>query len=109
MFNRAAGAFLVFIGMVGFLTVADDLRHVGEFVGAASILLSGLILLAGSLKLRLVKCVPVRWMALGILSGIILGAGLDNMVLGVGIGLTVGTGVGFLVLRRQQSEKREPS
>ena len=95
-FNRVAGSVLVLAGIFGFLTVADDLRHLGEFVGVASILFSGITLLAGSFHHQLFRFLPSRWIALGILSGIILGAGLGNMFLGVAIGFTAGTAFGFV-------------
>ena len=93
--DRIAGVLLVLVGIVGFVTVADDLRHVGEFIGVASLLLSGVILLVGGFTCRPLKFFWPRWMALGTLSGMVVGAGLDNMVLGVAIGFTAGTLVGF--------------
>lgn len=45
---RVLGIVLVLAGIIGFLTVADDLRHKGELLGAGSILLSGLVLLVVS-------------------------------------------------------------
>jgi hypothetical protein len=42
---RITGLALVGIAVIGFLTVADDLRHIGELVGVGSIMLSGLVLL----------------------------------------------------------------
>ena len=104
--NRIAGFFLVLVGIIGFLTVADDLRHVGEFIGVVSILFSGLMLLSGSFEHRLTRFLPVRWIALGVLSGIILGAGLDKMFIGVAIGLITGTLVGFALTRKHRSEKK---
>jgi len=45
---RVFGIILILAGIIGFLTVADDLRHKGELLGVGSILVSGLILLAVS-------------------------------------------------------------
>jgi hypothetical protein len=50
--SRVLGIVLVIIGALGFLTVADDLRHVGEFIGVAIIFVSGVLLLAASFKRR---------------------------------------------------------
>jgi hypothetical protein len=104
--NRILGITLVLIGIIGFFTVADDLRHVGEFIGVASITFSGVVLLVGDFEHRLVKVLPVRWMALGTLLGIVLGAGLDNMFLGVPIGFTVGSIVGFALSRKHRFAQR---
>lgn len=47
---RVAGVILVVAGVVGFLTVADDLRHKGELLGVGSILICGLVLLVASFR-----------------------------------------------------------
>jgi len=39
---------MVAVAVVGFMTVADDLRHKGELIGVGTILLVGLLLLAAS-------------------------------------------------------------
>lgn len=50
---RAIGFFLLAVCVAGFLTVADDLRHVGEIIGVGSIGAAGLILFVwGELALR---------------------------------------------------------
>jgi len=41
---RVTGVVLVAVAIVGFLTVADDLRHIGELIGVGSILVAGLLL-----------------------------------------------------------------
>jgi hypothetical protein len=94
-FNRVAGALLCVAGIGGYFTVADDLRHVGEFVGVTGILVSGLILLAASTDHRALKTLPLRWTALGILCGLPIGGFLDNMFLGVAIGAVSGALAGF--------------
>jgi len=43
---RVFGIMLVLAGVIGFLTVADDLSHKGELIGVASILIAGLIILS---------------------------------------------------------------
>jgi len=45
---RVLGIILILAGIIGFLTVADDLRHKGELLGVGSILMGGLVLLAVS-------------------------------------------------------------
>src|SRR5690349_2791987 len=49
---RWLGVFLAGVGVFGYLTVADDLRHVGEFVGVTIIFATGLILLFVSWLIR---------------------------------------------------------
>jgi len=49
---RVLGIILILIGIMGFLTVADDLRHKGELFGVGSTLIIGLVLLAASFRPR---------------------------------------------------------
>jgi hypothetical protein len=107
--DRIAGAILVIMGLLGFLTVADDLRHVGEIVGASGIVLAGCLLLAASLKPIAIPSRIARSGAIGIFGGMVIGAGLDNMVVGVGIGLSAGIVAGLLLERRTtHSKDRSP-
>ena len=41
---RFAGIFLIAVAGIGFLTVADDLRHVGELVGVSAVGFVGVVL-----------------------------------------------------------------
>jgi hypothetical protein len=93
--DRVIGFALLTIGLVGFLTVADDLRHVGEFIGVSAITVAGLIFLAASLDHKITRRLPLRWIALGTLAGIVIGAALDNMLLGEGIGIASATFLGI--------------
>jgi hypothetical protein len=45
---RWLGVLLTVLGVLGYITVADDLRHVGEFLGVTMVLGAGLILLFAS-------------------------------------------------------------
>jgi hypothetical protein len=49
---RVFGIILIFAGIIGFLTVADDLRHKGELLGTGLILSIGLVFLALSFRLK---------------------------------------------------------
>ena len=49
---RFIGVALIIISVIGFLTVADDLRHKGELLAVGSILLLGLLSLLVSLIRR---------------------------------------------------------
>jgi hypothetical protein len=41
---RAIGVLLILLCGLGYLTVADDLRHVGELVGVSTIGVAGILL-----------------------------------------------------------------
>ena len=47
---RTVGILLVLLSIVGFLTVADDLRHKGELLQVSSVLAAGLALVALSFR-----------------------------------------------------------
>lgn len=49
---RWIGIALVFLGILGFFTVADDLRHTGELYGVGAVILAGIILTAWSWRKR---------------------------------------------------------
>lgn len=49
---RWVGIALILIGVIGFLTVADDLRHKGELIGVGSILVAGLLVFSVSFLRR---------------------------------------------------------
>jgi hypothetical protein len=103
--NRIAGIVLISIGLLGFLTVADDLRHVGEVVGVSSIVLAGAILLSSGLKINSISPTIARSSAIGVFPGMVLGAGLDHMLIGVALGLSAGIVVGVLMDRRRRSTR----
>lgn len=44
------GSLLVLTGLIGFTTIADDLRHVGELLAVATILVTGIVLIAISIR-----------------------------------------------------------
>jgi hypothetical protein len=90
-FYKIAGAVLIFFAIIGFFTVADDLRHTGELIGVSSILLVGIILLITGLNLKVFRRIALQWLALCILLSIPFGGVyLDNMPLGIGIGIIIG-------------------
>jgi len=43
--HKVLGSALVVLASLGFLTVADDLRHTGELLGVSSVLVAGVALL----------------------------------------------------------------
>jgi drug/metabolite transporter (DMT)-like permease len=48
--SRFLGVALILLGVIGFLTVADDLRHTGELLGVSAVLVSGVVLAAISVR-----------------------------------------------------------
>lgn len=98
--NRIAGILIVGIGILGFLTVADDLRHTGEIVGVASFVLAGGILLISTAPRVHMTTGAARSCGIGILLGVILGAVLDTMVIGVAVGLCAGIVAGVVMTRK---------
>lgn len=97
--NRVTGLLLMLIGALGFLTVADDLRHTGEILGVSAILAAGAVLLLGGLRFPRLPSAAARFLAGGILAGIPLGAALDLMLPGVVAGAAVGTVIALLAGR----------
>lgn len=103
---RIAGALLAVIGAAGFLTVADDLHHVGEVLGVGSIFFIGILLLvAGSPKSRSGR-LAVWSLAGAVGAGAVAGAAIDNMPAGVGGGFIIGLLVAAVAGRRRNPERR---
>jgi hypothetical protein len=101
----AIGSLLVVIALVGFLTVADDLRHSGEFFVVSGILLSGLAFLAWALLPRPHRYLDLRWIGAGVAAGLLPGTVLDRAALGLGVGLVLGLAVAILFRRRVSSHR----
>jgi hypothetical protein len=105
---RIIGIFLIIIAAVGYLTVADDLRHTGEFIGVSSILLSGIILLFVDSKLAISRRLSLQWIAIFILLSIPFGGViLDNMPLGTGIGIVIGILFAFIFGKKRKHETKK--
>lgn len=92
---NVTGGILVGCALVGYLTVADELRHIGEFFAVSGILVSGLSLLAYARYPGLATHLSLNWLPAGVGLGMLAGAVVDREVMGVCIGL-----VGGLVLAR---------
>ncbi len=43
---RIAGFIIIGIAAIGFMTVADEFRHMGELIGVSGVLISGIFLVA---------------------------------------------------------------
>ena len=91
----ALGVCMVALSLVGYLTVADDLRHVGEFAGVSALLLAGVALVGDAYRV-LARVLALRWVAAGVLLGSTLGTSIDATAAGLGLGLTAGVAVALL-------------
>jgi hypothetical protein len=99
---KISGIILIIFAVIGYLTVADDFRHTGEFIGVSSILLSGIILLFIDSKLAISGRLSLQWIAIFILLSIPFGGVLlDNMPLGIGIGIVTGILFAFIFGKRK--------
>ena len=103
---RLIGAVLVTCGILGYFTVADELRHTGEFIGVTGILLTGIILLMVDSRMKIMGKFAIQWIAFGLLAGIPIGGiVLDNMFLGIGLGIAAGIILAFMMGKKKASEK----
>jgi hypothetical protein len=101
---RVVGTILVISGIAGYFTVADELHHLGEFIGVSTVLLAGIVFLTAGSKAKVASRFAIQWIAYGLLAGIPFGGiVLDNMLIGVGIGLCTGTALAFLLGKRQSA------
>ena len=85
----AVGILMVGLSLAGYATVADDFRHVGEFVGVSSLLLAGLALIGDAFHV-MAKWLVLRWVAVGMLVGAGAGTAMDATLAGFGAGLAAG-------------------
>ena len=104
-FFRVAGFLLLLIALLGYATVADDLRHVGEFMGVTAILISGLAFLAAGYSLRLPGKLAMQWVAIGVGIGAAVGAATDEMASGVAGGVALGLTLAYLLRKKSNQEK----
>jgi uncharacterized membrane protein (UPF0136 family) len=104
---RASGSLIVSLGIVGFLTVADDLRHLGEVLGVGSVFLIGALLVgAGQTRSEFARN-AMCGIACGLAVGGIVGVAIDNMPVSLGSGLAIGAAVAFGRDYRKRSSRRE--
>ena len=95
------GAVLVIAGGIGFVTVADDLRHGGEFVGVGTVLLVGVVLMLAAGVRSFSARRALLWLAGILAAGAAAGAATDRIGVGAGIGLFLGIFVALGVSRRE--------
>ena len=100
-FFRVAGFTLIVIALLGYATVADDLRHTGEFAGVTAILIAGLAFLAAGYLHRLSGKLAMQWVAVGVGIGAAVGAATDEMESGVAAGVALGFVLAHLLRSRK--------
>jgi len=98
--SKLVGGSLTAIALVGYLTVADELRHLGEFFAVSGIFLSGTALLIAGFFPRTSQVFALPWFALGIGIGMVAGLVIDQAVAGVCSGATIGLFMAYLFRRR---------
>jgi hypothetical protein len=94
------GIVMVGLSLVGYATVADELRHLGEFAGVSALLIAGLALIGDAYGV-MARWFALRWVALGILLGAIAGTAIDATVAGFGVGLVAGIAMAQLRARHR--------
>jgi hypothetical protein len=87
---KFAGAALVAVAVAGFLTVADDWRHAGEFAAVAAVFVAGLAWFAAGRFPHWRAHVALAWLPVGLGIGLLAGAALDRMAFGAATGLVLG-------------------
>lgn len=87
---RIAGSILLVGAAVGFVIVADDLRHVGEVAGVASLAIAGAALVAASIPSPFSRSLALPWIAAAVLAAALIGVVIDRMALSVCAGAVVG-------------------
>ena len=94
---RILGIILVMFSIIGFITIADEMRHIGEFIGVCSVMTAGFILLLKDSNIDIFGKYAIQWISYCLLLSIPLGGVLlDNMPLGTAIGCITGAGLSFL-------------
>ena len=95
---RLFGVILLVCSLLGYIFVADELHHFGEFLGVTCILFAGLIFLVIDTKLNI--------FTLGFLISIpIGGVVLDNMPLGITICSLIGLVLAYVFGKRATNIK----
>ena len=90
-FYKILGIILSIFAIIGYLTLADDMRHTGEFIGVSSVLISGIIFMFVENKTPILKRFSLQWIAICILLSVPLGGVLfDDMILALCFGIVIG-------------------
>ena len=102
-FSTAMGVCLIGIALAGFVIVADDLRHSGEFFAVAGILMSGVALCVSGRFPHITTYLCLAWLPVGIGIGMLIGAMIDKEASGVSLGLPLGMLLARMFRRRDRT------
>jgi hypothetical protein len=94
------GSLLVLASGIGFATVADDLRHVGEILGVAAVLVVGILLMLAGWTRSASRRFTMFCLAAGVGIGSLAGAASNHIAVGLGGGLVLG-GAASVALKEQ--------
>lgn len=98
---RIAGFIIIGIAIIGFMTVADEFRHMGELIGVSGVFVSGIFLVLAGYKNSLTRRFALQWCPVGIGIGLIIGAMIDNMVSGLIGGIMTGLIIAYFARPRE--------
>lgn len=101
---QIVGAILVAVAMAGFLTVADDLRHAGEFAAVAALLVAGVALFIAGTFPRMRAHLALGWVPVGLCVGLLAGAAADRVAPGAATGLALGLLLARLLRERPRAQ-----
>jgi hypothetical protein len=80
---------MVVLAVAGYLTVADDFRHVGELAGVSALLVAGLALVGDAYHV-MAHWLSLRWIAVGVVAGTAIGGAADVAATGFVAGVAAG-------------------
>jgi hypothetical protein len=98
---RIAGFIIIGIAVIGFMTVADEFHHMGELIGVSGVLISGIFLVVAGYKNSLTRLFALQWVPVGIGIGLITGAAIDNMLIGLIGGILTGLIIAYFARPRE--------
>lgn len=104
-FYKIIGIILSIFAIIGYLTLADDIRHTGEFIGVSSVLISGIIFIFVDNKISILKRLSLQWIAICILLSIPIGGVLlDDIIVALCIGIVIGILLAFIFGKNGKKE-----
>lgn len=94
------GGLLTAMALIGYLTVADELHHLGELFAVTGIFVSGVSLLIAGFYPGVARVLVLPWVAICIGLGMFASLPIDQEVAGVCVGAVVGVFLAYLFRHR---------